>query len=477
MTIQQMRARLAAAQTELKGLLDLGEALSAEQQTQMTALCAEVEKLQADLTAAVAAQNRANGLFATGTAPAAATPLGGGTDLPPPAVPGQLQDPSRAQASALPATALRSRPTNFRERDGRSAQLQAYEAGQWLLATCRGSARSKKYCEEHGIPLAWMNPDGQVQLAHSEIVNSAGGFLVFPEFESTLIDLREQYGVVRPLFKNHSMSSDSLTIPRRTGGLTAYWVGDSVAITESQKSWDNVSLVAKKSGVLAKYSSELNEDAVIDMANDLAGEIAYAFAALEDDCGINGDGSSTYSGIVGVLNALLNLSATRANIAGLHVGAGNLWSELTLSDFNLVAAKLPVYAQTPRSTWLMSQAFWSAVPERLMLAAGGITDAMIAAGATKRLLGYPVKIAQKMPRVEGNDQVCALLGDFSLGAKFGDRRMTTIATSEHAGFAADELQIRGTQRFDINVHDVGNAHATAASRQAGPIVGLLTAAS
>jgi len=33
------------------------------------------------------------------------------------------------------------------------------------------------------------------------------------------------------------------------------------------------------------------------------------------------------------------------------------------------------------------------------------------------------------------------------------------------------LAIRGTDRFDINVHDVGNTSA------AGPIVGLITAAS
>jgi hypothetical protein len=39
------------------------------------------------------------------------------------------------------------------------------------------------------------------------------------------------------------------------------------------------------------------------------------------------------------------------------------------------------------------------------------------------------------------------------------------------------LTLRGTQRYDINVHDVGNASATASLRQPGPIVGLITAAS
>jgi hypothetical protein len=72
---------------------------------------------------------------------------------------------------------------------------------------------------------------------------------------------------------------------------------------------------------------------------------------------------------------------------------------------------------------------------------------------------------------------CALLGDLSLAASFGSRRDTTIAISEHSRFANDQLEIRGTERFDINVHDVGNASATAGFAFPGPIVGLITAAS
>jgi HK97 family phage major capsid protein len=82
-----------------------------------------------------------------------------------------------------------------------------------------------------------------------------------------------------------------------------------------------------------------------------------------------------------------------------------------------------------------------------------------------------------MPKSPAVSQVCALLGDLSLAASFGSRRDTNIAVSEHSRFANDEIEIKGTERFDINVHDVGNASATAGSRVEGPIVGLITAAS
>lgn len=92
-------------------------------------------------------------------------------------------------------------------------------------------------------------------------------------------------------------------------------------------------------------------------------------------------------------------------------------------------------------------------------------------------MGYRVEFSQVMPKAEGNSQVCALLGDLSKAATMGVRRDVQIAYSEHSRFANDELEIKGTERFDINVHSVGNADSTAANQVPGPIVGLITAAS
>jgi HK97 family phage major capsid protein len=75
---------------------------------------------------------------------------------------------------------------------------------------------AEKFCSEHGI---------QVTRAMSEGVNESGGYLVPEEFGNDLIDLREQYGVFRRNAKMVPMSSDTRSDPRRTGGLTAYFVG------------------------------------------------------------------------------------------------------------------------------------------------------------------------------------------------------------------------------------------------------------
>ena len=76
-----------------------------------------------------------------------------------------------------------------------------------------------------------------------------------------------------------------------------------------------------------------------------------------------------------------------------------------------------------------------------------------------------------MPVTSAVNQIAALLGNFRLGTAMGDRRALTLALSTEYKFAEDQLAIRGTDRFDINVHDVGN------TTTAGPIVGLITASS
>jgi len=481
MNKKQLAERLAHANAELSAIIAKGDECTVEELSQAESLTGEIRNLRVELAkfdglahaASVASETAAfisapvNPLTQTFSAPSTTNLV----SAPVSSQPGQLAPVNRS--AAIPATVLRSRVSNFRDGGGQTATEKAYQFGHWLFATSRGNERSLAYCREHGIPLIAVDSGGNVrQFAHVENVNASGGFLVPPQWENDLIDLREQFGVVRRIFRNRPMSSDTLSIPRRTSGLTAYWVTDNVAITESTKGWDLVSLSAKKAGVLAKVSSELSEDAIINVADDLAGEIAYAFAALEDDCGLNGDGTSTYGGMTGVRAKLQDVDGAGTDAAGLFVAlGGNLYSEILLSDFAACKAKLPKYADNARTRWVCSQQFYSAVMERLMLAAGGITDAMIAAGAQKRFLGYPVEISQKMPTAEANSQVCALLGDFTLGASFGDRRQTTIAMSEHSSFSADVTDIRGTERFDIVVHDVGN------SSTAGPIVGLQTAAS
>lgn len=362
---------------------------------------------------------------------------------------------------------------NFKGASFAEANLKAYRFGKWLHANVftshPGSVAAKQWC------------DTNIKAAQAEGTIADGGFLVPTEFERTLIDLRESYGSFRANAKREPMASETKIIPRRTGGLTAYFVGEAVAGTTSAKAGDTVTLVAKKLMCLVPYSTEIAEDAIINLADDLAGEIAYAFALKEDNCGFLGDGTSTYGGITGVIKKLLNLHATIANVAGIRVQATistGAFTSAILGDFTATIAKLPKYADTPKAKWYMHKTFYHSVPASLMAAAGGNSITDLQGGAKQPMfLGYPVEFAQVMPSVWVADQIFALFGDLSLAASFGDRRSTTLFSDPYSLAANDQVQIRGTERFDINVHDVGNASATAASRVPGPVVAFASAAS
>lgn len=342
------------------------------------------------------------------------------------------------------------------------AQEKAHRFGQFLGAALLKRPSAIKFCNANGIPLA-----GQ-----TEGVNEDGGFLVPPEFEWDMIDLREQFGMFRQFARISPMASDRKLRPGRKNGLTAYFVGEAEAADDSKKNWYQIELVAKDLMVLTKYSNDLGDDAAIALGDDIAGEMAYAHAKKEDQCGFIGDGTSTYGRIVGVTNRLTTkYTSTSVSSTGVQIASGNNWSEITLGDFQALTGKLPPYAEGPNVAWYCSKQFFETVMVRLMLAAGGATAQEILAGLRRQFMGVPVRITQVMPTAEANSQVPVIYGDLRLTADFGDRRATSVAMSEHANFETNEMTVRGIERFDINVHGIG------VSSDGDPMVGLRMAAS
>lgn len=377
---------------------------------------------------------------------------------------GEAEVKSLARSSRVGHLKHLTRITGFKEEE---AGEWAYKFARWFLATIGGREADAEFVKSLGIEIK----------AQQETINTAGGFLVPHEFGTRLIDLREEYGVFRSLAYTEPMKSETKSVPRRLQGVIAYFRGEGQAAIESAMSGDRVGLVAKKIFALVVRSSEVDEDALTNFGDVLAGEIAFAFAQKEDECGFNGDGTGTFGGIVGLRYRLKNLDATRANIAGLVVAAGNAWGEITLPNLSAVKGRLPGYVyRRGAPKWHTSQSFWATVMEPLALAAGGTTAAEVQRGTDKMFLGYPVEITEVYPHAEANDDIPVTFGDIGLSSTFGDRRQMTLAVSTDYKFAEDEIAIRGTARFDIVNHDLGNADATPANRVPGPVVGLITAA-
>lgn len=387
------------------------------------------------------------------------------------------REPQSEHRMKIPATVRRfGRLKNFVGDNEFHAEERAYRFGQYAMAKLSVDLPNRFHFR-HALAFARDQFGFEPLAVHGEGGSDTTGSHVFvpDEFGTDLIRLREQYGVARGVLRNVSMMSDTKSEPRWQSGLTAYFV-ENEAGTESDASFDSVSLTARKLMVLTRISKELNEDSVISFGDMLAGEISYAFANKEDQCAFNGDGTSTYGKISGIRTQLGTLTAGTA--PGLILGSGNQWSELTLTDFEEVVGALPQYADVPGQVyWICHKTFAWTVMKKLALAAGGNTADDITNGPGMSFLGYPVRVSQVFPNTEANSQIPVTFGNYAMCGMLGDRRAESIEFSDQVSVGGqsvwerDQIAIKGTERFDINIHDFGS------NQTAGPIVGLQTAAS
>ncbi len=366
-----------------------------------------------------------------------------GTAQPQPRYQQMADGPTDGGRPRITIPAMARRRTNLKAFRGKNRMEDAYTAGKFLSARLWRDKKADEWCREHGIDNAM-----------SSNINTAGANLVFPEFEAMVIDLVEEYGVARQHAQIEPMASDVKTVPTRTGGLTAYAVTDNETITESDMTWGAVELVARKWATLSKYSSELDEDSIISLADALTVEIARAFAQKEDDALFKGDGSATYHGIVGLVGALL--AGCKAEAAGGNIAFGSL----DLLDFERAVGLLPQFAGI-QPKWFISRPGFYTSMSRLMTSHGGNTSGDIAGGANGlQFLGFPVvfnlSTVQSLATQTDQTKIC-YFGDMGMATKFGDRRGMSVDLDTSLYFASDALAIRGTMRFDIKVHSVGDA--------------------
>ena len=365
---------------------------------------------------------------------------------------------SRAmQSISFPKTRIKE----LRAFKGVDAEEKAYRAGLWLAATIYGSQEARLKCADIGISTRTM----------VEGDNTKGGVLVVNEFDRAIIDLREQYGVFRREARVVPMASDTKDVPRRVSGVTAYAVGEGTEITASDKGWDMVTLSAKMWGCLTKMSKELSADAVINVADDLAAEMGYAFALKEDQAGINGDGTSTYHGISGIRAKMID-----GNHAGSYFtapGAANscdIWSEVGLDDLDGTMGILPAYALMRSPKWYCPVGAVHSIFGRLARAQGGSTGKELADGVPQTYAGYPIVPVPAWADTASTDysaKIMLLFGDLALAAMVGDRQGTSVQVLQERYAELGVLGVIGNIRFDVNIHDIGSSTA------AGPVVGLL----
>jgi HK97 family phage major capsid protein len=361
-------------------------------------------------------------------------------------------------------------PGTFHYRDltcfpGPSGERDAYRAGQFYLATIWGVESAKRYCAEHGIVSRAISSVGQVE---GEALR--GGNLVQPEVLATILRNVDNYGSFARNAYRQPMKSLTLSVPRRTKGVSAFYVDEGDTIQQDKANWDRVTLTCKKAGIIVPLTSEVLDDSIVDIGQAVTEEIAMAFAQKSDEDGFLGDGGTNAGGFTGII-PLLTGAGYAASV--ITAGAGEVSFEtLKIETFIKAVASIPRWARA-NAKWYVSAPGYAASMQRIQLAAGGTLPSDIADGtAGARFMGYPVVDVVPMNSVLGSNpsQPKVLFGDLSKAAMYGVRRELEMKTSEHRNFEFDQILLRATTRWAINCHTVGTNTVT------GPMVVIKTAA-
>ena len=306
---------------------------------------------------------------------------------------------------------------------------------------------------------SWLVENGFYTKGQNETTDADGGYLVPQVLAREIIFLRDKFGVMRQNARVMGMSSDNLNVPKNTASTTAYWTAENTNITPSQITFSNVQVLAKKLAIITQVSSELNEDSIVDVGAALAEDMAYVMAYNEDLATFLGDGTGTYGGITGVVNAITQVAGagkiyTTANVTGD-------WNATTLADLRKLTAAIPEYADTADAKFYMNRAFFQQVVcnDLDALNGNGFFDLVAAPGPNPTLFGYPVVYTQVMPKdpTPAVGSPLVVFGNLKTGSIMGSRRDLRIQVSDQVGFISDSLYFRATERFGFNFHDPGDA--------------------
>lgn len=430
--LTKLQDRAAAVAAVLDDLSKVEER-TAEQTAEMERLAGEAEQLERDLSREHAIAEKITAL--RGKVAATAKPV----------------EVAAVPAPAAAVTAERS--LSGRGRHFRSSS-DAEACGRWIRGYVLGRAEDRSWYEKH-VESRALSPND----------NNKGGVFIPDTFASTVIRLVESYGAFPAQANNLQMTSDTLYIPRRTSGNTAYHTAANAETSVTDMGTDNVMLSAKEVRVGTRVPNQLIDDSAIDLAGLVAEEFALAIAQRIDEDGFIGTGASTYGGIRGIQWKFENETLT----AGINDSSQTAVTSLTVDDFLAAVAKAPTYAlQSPTCGWYVTPQMHALAMQSLALGGNGALAMEVVEGARRpTFLGWPVFFNNVMRKTAAAGQVVALFGDMKRSSHFALRRQVAVRASTDRYIEFDQTYFQATVAYDAVTSDVGDAST------AGPVVALI----
>ena len=168
-----------------------------------------------------------------------------------------------------------------------------------------------------------------------EGTNSAGGYLVPPEFYADVLFLLNEYGFARKYCAQIQMSSNVANVSTLTGKPSVAWIAENTTIPSSKGTFARLTLTANKLAAIYPISNELLADANVDVYTTILRIFVEVFGAEEDTQVFRGTGSP----FTGILNTS---GVVTTYLGGSSTSTKTHYTDITLDDLiNLVQSVGP----------------------------------------------------------------------------------------------------------------------------------------
>lgn len=240
--------------------------------------------------------------------------------------------------------------------------------------------------------------------------DTAGGYLAPAEFSTEVDKNLVQFSPVRDAARVGPTSSGSVIIPRRTGRPTGSWVGETETRTGTEATYGQAEIPIDEMACYVDVSNKLLEDAAVDVAAEVAFDVAEEFGRLEGAAFVSGNGVKKPLGFMSDTNVAYSVSGSASVIGDADGGVDGL--------IGLMYALHPFYRS--RGVWMANGTTIGALRKLKDSDKNYIWQPSVQAGQPDTLLGRPIIEAPDMPDISAGTYPL-VFGDFASGFRIYDR--------------------------------------------------------
>ena len=224
--------------------------------------------------------------------------------------------------------------------------------------------------------------------ALSVATSSAAGYLAPTQFGSELIKLLVLYSPIRQYARVVSVGGSSIKYPRRTSSVTATWTDEGSAATESDPTFEQITLTPYELATFTDVSNALLEDNAYNLEGELIAEYAEQFGVTEGAAFVKGTGTGQPKGLLTVSGITEVITGAASNFPTSNP------ADVLIGMFHTLPG---IHAQN--GVWLMNRSTLGTIRQFKDAQGRYLVLDPLSQGAPVTLLGRPIVEALDMDNI------------------------------------------------------------------------------